>query len=73
MRLLRGELDTFEDALDVLDQELEDEYTQLNQNLEAYDEEVLEILQERLGEEGIVHDISKETDPLVAQLRRDTA
>ena len=44
VRRVRTELDAFEDALDELDQELEDEYLQLNANLDACDEEVLNIL-----------------------------
>ena len=72
VRKLKEELEEFEDALDTLDQELEDEYTQLNSDLDAFDEEVMNTLQNKLGQEADEHSINKEEDPLVARLRRDT-
>ena len=73
IRLLRSELDMFEDTLEELQQDLENDYEQLTIHLERFDEEVLEILQKGRNDGAETHNMDTEADPLVAQLNRDKA
>ena len=72
VRKLRVELDTFEDILEELEDAVAEEYFSLGQDLDTFDEEVLELIQEKVDTDGAAQiPINKAADPLVEQLRKE--
>ena len=72
-RTLRSELDAFEDALRELEVKVTDEYETLAEDLDAFDEEVLEQIQLRVDTEGCATttvSMDKPADPQLEAQRR---
>ena len=72
---LRSELDIFEDALLELEGQVAEAYEELEKELDLYDEQVMYCLRDQVEVWGDIpeaaHDINKDVDLLVAQLRKD--
>ena len=73
LRVLRSELDSFEDALQEQDEGLEEAYDGLNAALDQFDEDVVAALAERVQEDpsAEVIRLDKHADPALEQLRKD--
>ena len=75
MRDLRSELEAVEDALIAIEQEMAAAYEEREKELDMFDEEVMGCLRDQVEVWGDVpmtaHDIDRDADPLVVQLRRD--
>ena len=70
---LRDELEVFEDALVMLEEEVQQEFVDLSRELDVFDEEVIAAIQEKVGGEDTDMFLDKPPDPILEQHRQETA